>query len=643
MTTLKGLLVTAGLAALLTAAIAWPVVLAPREVIYGHEILGRYADAYALIEQFAGGPQAQFYAQPLVDLPGRALAQLVSPVFAFNALVLLSFPLTAMATYALARYLYDSHGGALVAGLAFAFAPVRLAQAAYHADLTQTFWIPVYLLALIACIDRVTVLRALSLAVTTVTLALSSYYWGLFGAVLTPVVLIAFWVIRPDAKRNLLPLVWPAAIVGLLAIAGGVLLASRDAGPFHVPANVGMPIEDVSFFRARWWSYLTPSVDHPVLGSRALDRFARGGIDVELLEQQLYLGYALIVLSVAGLAVAAWRRDRRWLFLVSLLATAIFAVIVSIGPTSGNCETSLAPGCLGYRLLPALRFYGRFGIVVSLLTALMAGAGVTLLRATGTLGRSAVAVLLAFAVFEYWPLPARAHDVLPSSGHRWIANQSGASRTLDCFPDQPSEHTIPALMPQPITLLSPSLSTCSDPTLGSTLAARDYTYVLVRDRKTASRLATPLPQGLSVIKELGDATVYAVSSTLPAVVVVRTEGFFGYEHAGDDWWRWMSPSGTWTLRNTSSTPTRVELSVDLVPMGLPRKLTMTIDGANARTIDLPMTRNVYQFGPFELAPGDHVVSFSADGPPTRPSDVEDSKDNRPLAVAFRNDRWTITN
>src|SRR5262245_16842938 len=150
MTTLKGILVTGGVAAVLAAIMAWPVVIAPREVIYGHEILGRHPDAYALIGQFGGGPMAEPYAQPLLDLPGRALAQLVSPVFAFNALVLLSFPLTAMATYAFARYLYDSHAGALVAGLAFAFAPIRLAQAAYHADLTQTFWIPLYLLALVA-------------------------------------------------------------------------------------------------------------------------------------------------------------------------------------------------------------------------------------------------------------------------------------------------------------------------------------------------------------------------------------------------------------------------------------------------------------------------------------------------------------
>jgi len=53
-----------------------------------------------------------------------------------------------------------------------------------------------------------------------------------------------------------------------------------------------------------------------------------------------------------------------------------------------------------------------------------------------------------------------------------------------------------------------------------------------------------------------------------------------------------------------------------------------------------MTRQPYTLGPWTLEPGDHTLSFSADGEPTRPSDqLEDSKDTRPLTVAFSNERW----
>jgi hypothetical protein len=639
---IKGILIAGAIATLLTVAVAWPVIVSPTEMIYGHEILGRHPDAYALIQQFGGGPSANYYAQPLIDLPGRLLARLVTPVFAFNALVLLSFPLTAMATYAFARYLYDSHVGALIAALGFAFAPVRLAHAAYHADLTQTQWLPLFFLALVAVVDRVSVGRIAALIAATFALLLSNYYWSLIGLVLSPVLIMAFWVIRPDANRNLRPLLWPAAVVAAITVVGGFVLAARHAGPFNVPDGVPMSIDDVSFFRARWWAYGVPSVDHPVLGGLAERRFALGGIDLELVEQQLYIGYAFLALGAAGLAIALWRRERRWLFLAPLLATAAFAWIVSIGPTTGSCDGSMAAGCLGYQLVPMLRAWGRFGIAVDLFALIAAGAGAALLLKLSSTGRYVAVVLIAIAVFEYWPLPARAHDVLPSSGHRWIAAQPGATRTLDCFPNMPSEQSIPSLMPQPVTLLTPSLSTCADPELGGRLAALDYTHVIVRDRKTASRLPTPLPPGLTVAKQLKDATVYAVAHTQPAVVVVASDGFFGYEHAGDDYWRWMSPKGSWTIRNTSAAKKRVELDLDLVPMGVPRKMSVAIDGTPVSHLDLPMTRSDYHLGPFDLAPGDHSLTFAADGPPTRPSDVEESKDRRPLTVAFRNDRWTIT-
>ena len=40
--------------------------------------------------------------------------------------------------------------------------------------------------------------------------------------------------------------------------------------------------------------------------------------------------------------------------------------------------------------------------------------------------------------------------------------------------------------------------------------------------------------------------------------------------------------------------------------------------------------------------GDHTLAFVADGEPTRPSDlIDESKDRRPLAVAFRNENWTV--
>ena len=36
---------------------------------------------------------------------------------------------------------------------------------------------------------------------------------------------------------------------------------------------------------------------------------------------------------------------------------------------------------------------------------------------------------------------------------------------------------------------------------------------------------------------------------------------------------------------------------------------------------------------------DHTLVFTSDGDPIRPADTDNSRDTRPLTVAFRNDRW----
>ncbi len=70
-----------------------------------------------------------------------------SAVLMYNVLFLLSFPAAALAAHALARRLTGRHDAALIAGLAFGFAPYRAAQMA-HLQTLWSCWMPLGLLAL---------------------------------------------------------------------------------------------------------------------------------------------------------------------------------------------------------------------------------------------------------------------------------------------------------------------------------------------------------------------------------------------------------------------------------------------------------------------------------------------------------------
>jgi hypothetical protein len=629
------------LACAITVIMAWPVVLAPSRLVYGDEIVGRQADLHAVISQFSNATAPELLPQALTLAPGAALSRAFSPVTALNIVVLWTFPLTALATFALAWYLHRSILGASVAALAFTFSPMHLAQAAYHPYTAQIQWIPLYFLALIALVDRVSAWRIAALVAASAALILSNDEAALMAAVVTPVVIVAFWAIRPDVLENYKPLIWPFAIFATVLTAAGVVAFWLEPSVFSRAYMAQFPIKEIALFSARWWAYFTPSVDHPVLGSIARNLFGRFGINVELLEQQIFVGFAFTALAIVGLGVAAWTWRPEWRYVLAIGAVGLAAALVSVGPATGSCEPfSIAPSCLLFRVVPVFRVYARFAVIVNLAVAIAAGAGAAMLASASRTGQVSAAVLLVVGAFEFWPLPVRAHDVLPTAAHRWLASQSADGPAFDCYPANRADRFVPWLMQRQLSYLGDQIKTCSDPEIGRKLAALGYTRVIVRNGEASSKLPQPLPTGLALAHDFPDSHVFAIDNRLPPVVTIALNGFFEYEHQKDYWWRWMSPNGRWTVRNTTNTPQTVALAVELVPIGTPRTLTMRLDGQAPTSVSLGMTRQPYTLGPWTLQPGDHTLSFTADGEPIRPSDqLEDSKDTRPLTVAFSNERW----
>lgn len=97
----RELAVVGSAAALLTTIVAWPVVRSPRTLVFGNEIVGRHGDPFVVMQQFSTWRTPSPYWQPVTDVPGALLAHVVSPIAAYNLVVLLTFPLTVLAAYAL--------------------------------------------------------------------------------------------------------------------------------------------------------------------------------------------------------------------------------------------------------------------------------------------------------------------------------------------------------------------------------------------------------------------------------------------------------------------------------------------------------------------------------------------------------------
>ena len=424
-------LVTA-LAALITVLLAVPVLRAPSERVFGAEIVGRHHDPFTVMQQFERPISMGIHAQPITDVPGALLARALGGVAAYNWLVLISFPLTAAASYLLARYLMLSPAGAAVAALACAFSPFHLTHAAYHPHIAQIQWLPLYLLALWRCLDFATLGAVAALGAAVVGVTLSNYYGGLIAAVISPVAVAAYWM----ATRR-----FGAQPLKRLGITGGALLLMATAGAAYAwwtASGVIGDLEALAFPRldlfrygAKWWSYLVPPVEHPLLGSAVARFWAATGDGQALLEQQVSLGWGVMALGVVAI-VSWWVNVRPAASLVRvpiLVAVAVAALVCSLSPER-TIETLAVgpPSAFLYDLLPMFRSYARFGVVVQLMAAVLAGIGVDVLMRSGTRRAKMVCVgLIALAAAEYAVLPSALwRDVLPTAAHRWARAASHA-------------------------------------------------------------------------------------------------------------------------------------------------------------------------------------------------------------------------
>ena len=651
-----------------TLVMAAPVVVAPSERLFGsNQTFAREdpnRDPFIVMEQFRTGQVPGPYVQPLTDLPGRALARLVGPVAAYNVLILITFPLSAAAAYLLARYVLGSHLGAMVAGLAYAFLPFHVAHATNHLQVAQTQWLPLYFLALWRCLDRPDIRRAFLLFAAAAAVALSNFYAGLIAAVLSPVALVAYGLVsarQPDEGR-LRRLVLTSLTLALAAAAGLLLIHGVSPAVLLRPEAFAFPRSDLFLYSARWWSYIVPAVDHPLAGSRIRQFWVGRGLEAALLEQQVSVGFTLLVLGVVPLWL--WLRgDRTSLAVRSapvLASVALAALLCSLSPERRIGYLVFArPSALLYEVAPMFRAYARFGVVVGLMTALLAGAGAAWLwRWRTSLGRRAAALLLGLAVLEYAPFPPwRWRDVLPTRAHRWLAGQPGPLRVLDCEPpSRLSDVFAFGLFPHEISLLGRSLiareggseskgamrfDDCGEPQLGDKLAALGYTHVVVRRNSPGGRWIAdrPAPAGLAFGPEFVDSRVLAVRAERPRAYVTGLLGFYPREYLGPVAWRWMGQAGALTLLNATGESVAIALELELASFPGDRRVEWLLDGRRLGELVVVADWRQYVVPLGPIAPGNNTLSLACQGPAVVANEVRRSGDPRALCLAVGN--WRV--
>jgi hypothetical protein len=260
-------------------------------------------------------PSHTFLALPLTALFG--------PVASYNLAVLVSFVLSGLGMYILMTAYTSREGPALIAGLAFAFSPYRVAHSVGHLPLMGTGWIPLTFWAAERWRGtRRPAWAALSGLFFGLT-CLSSWYYAAFAVLAFGV----FLLVRFRPWRRAL---WqPSSVVSglLFVVLAGVLILPFAIPYYQVMAGGGLthPFGLVLWGSARPADFVVPNLLHPLWGAALQRAFpSQTGVFVE---RSIYLSWVALVLASAAV-VGPKGQSAVWAW----VAVGVLALLIAHGP-----------------------------------------------------------------------------------------------------------------------------------------------------------------------------------------------------------------------------------------------------------------------------------------------------------------------
>lgn len=304
-----------------------------------------------------------------------------NPVLAYNVAYFGSYMLAGFGAFLLTRELWGRSDAAVLAGLAFATTPYRLAQTT-HLQVLMHGWMPIGLWAL----HRYFATRRRGWLVGFVAafalVGLSNSYYVYFFALPVAVVVAGGLAASNERGRILAELA-----VATLAVA--VVFAPIGVIYYDLQRSRGFvrPFEELAGLSARLSDYFRVPVDGWTWGG-LLSRGAQ--------ERELFHGFVLLAFAALGIGRSLARRSRNGIVYLIILALAFW---LSLGPGAGRpygLLFYLVPGVSGIRVV------ARLAVIVLLALTVLAGAGFAALlgRLSRRGGATAMAALAAVIVLE---------------------------------------------------------------------------------------------------------------------------------------------------------------------------------------------------------------------------------------------------
>ncbi len=317
----------------------------------------------------------------------------VSLAFAYNVVFFVSFAVSGITMFALARYLTKSGYAAFIAGLAFSFSAFHFMQAIAHIDWLFIAWLPLsaYFFIRIARGDGGR-LQPVGLGLSVVlTIFMGDFEQGIMLMLLLLALFFAYLVFR--RARILRRAFW--ADIG---IAAAVTLAVGSFGFAPVIGSLLQPgaissinqyntVQSLQSWSDNLLSFFVPGPFNTLFAVPGSSSYVFG---YDPTETTAYVGYVALALSLYAVY-----RDRKRAALWAVVALLFGWLAIGPNLTVGTVNTGIPGIYSAYIRIPGLnviREAGRFDLVVSMATSILAALGMSLVLSDGRMKRHALAV-----------------------------------------------------------------------------------------------------------------------------------------------------------------------------------------------------------------------------------------------------------
>ena len=381
-----------------------------------HQALLRHISPFATDMLYApDGTSLRFHTtntlHALLSVPLQPLLGLVAT---FNLVALLSFITACLTMTALAYDVSRSRAGALIAGIAFAFAPTQV----FHWQVGQlnvlaVEFLPLGILAIHRLLDpERPALRAVLL--TAVTFAAASLCDWQFGVYLALYGLLAFAgaLLRSRARRALVLRAGAAALLAGLALAAYIIpMVAELTGPDPYMLRSEA---DTIYHAADVLEFFLPNPASPFWGGWA--SAVRAGLHpAGIVSTVVSISYVTLVLALLG-GIWRWKQARWW------LGSGLLFAVLALGPRLkvAGTQTDVPLPYLALfqlKIVQVSRVPARYALVTLVCLAVLAALGVAALLERVRSRRiqpALVGLILLVLLVELWPAPGAVTPLAPA-------------------------------------------------------------------------------------------------------------------------------------------------------------------------------------------------------------------------------------